>query len=170
MRIGRISRSCLQRPQSNTTVSTSRAFLNSCFPPTRTPMHCTPQNTAPETDAVEVMPLLRAVIHECHRFLLFYPDPSELIMQPSRPPSPEPKSARRPSNSRQCSQNGKDATTRPEDPAASPSETGSQRLARPPTLLPLVPTPPLFTIPVRLQNSQPRSMLSWGSPSFCLEI
>ena len=67
------------------------------------------------------MPLLRAVIHECHRFLLFYPDPSELIMQPPRPPSPEQKSSKRPvnHNQRQGSQKGKD-TTRPEESAAPP--------------------------------------------------
>jgi len=76
------------------------------------------------------MPLLRAVIHECHRFLLFYPDPSELISQPLRPPSPEPRSSKRPGNNspslRQCSQKGKDAT-RPEQPATAPKEAGTRR-------------------------------------------
>lgn len=83
------------------------------------------QYNAPETDAVEAMPLLRAVIHECHRFLLFYPDPSDLIMQPPRPPSPEQQPSKRsransPSQ-RQGSQKGKEPT-RPEEPVSSPSE------------------------------------------------
>ncbi|KAF8638411.1 hypothetical protein AX17_002236 [Amanita inopinata Kibby_2008] len=37
-------------------------------------------------DASETIPLLRGVIHECHRFLIFYPDPSVLFSnQPSQP-------------------------------------------------------------------------------------
>ena len=84
------------------------------------------ETKAPETDAVEAMPLLRAVIHECHRFLLFYPDPSELIMQPPRPPSPEQKPSKRPRaasppSQRQASQKGKEVS-RSDDPATSPSE------------------------------------------------
>ncbi|KAF9785431.1 hypothetical protein BJ322DRAFT_1006438 [Thelephora terrestris] len=76
-----------------------------------------------ETDAVEAMPLLRAVIHECHRFLLFYPDPSELILQPSCPPSPDQKrSVTKSPSQRQHPQKGKDAA-RPEDPVPSPNET-----------------------------------------------
>lgn len=70
------------------------------------------------------MPLLRAVIHECHRFLLFYPDPSELIMQPPRPPSPEQKPSKRSgtkSPSQRGSQRGKDATC-PEDPVNPPDD------------------------------------------------
>ncbi|KAF8895625.1 hypothetical protein BD779DRAFT_1500588 [Infundibulicybe gibba] len=36
-------------------------------------------------DAAETLPLLRAVIHECHKFLLFYPDPSVLFTQYVQP-------------------------------------------------------------------------------------
>ncbi|KAF9650025.1 hypothetical protein BDM02DRAFT_1691658 [Thelephora ganbajun] len=76
------------------------------------------------------MPLLRAVIHECHRFLLFYPDPSELIMQPPRAPSPGQKSSKRSgkssSSQQQGSQKGKDMT-RPEELATSPNETEGSR-------------------------------------------
>ncbi|KAJ7471521.1 hypothetical protein B0H11DRAFT_1812266 [Mycena galericulata] len=43
-------------------------------------------------DVNEALPLLRGVIHECHRFLLLYEDPSVLFAQPNRPrsKSPEP--------------------------------------------------------------------------------
>ena len=130
----------MQRLPNNTTVSTSRIFSNPATPLRSShSLHLRHSVTdaytklkAPDTDAVEVMPLLRAVIHECHRFLLFYPDPSELIMQPLHPPPPEPKSSKRTGNSmnspslRQCSQNGKDAT-RSEEPASSPKEPESPR-------------------------------------------
>ncbi|KAJ7460693.1 hypothetical protein FB451DRAFT_1044838 [Mycena latifolia] len=46
-----------------------------------------------ESDNVnEALPLLRGVIHECHRFLLLYEDPSVLFAEPGRPrsKSPEP--------------------------------------------------------------------------------
>ena len=128
-----------------------------------------PKYKASETDAVEVMPLLRAVIHECHRFLLFYPDPSELIMQPLRPSSPEPKACKRPGNSspslRQCSQNGngKDAT-RPEEPATLPKEAESPRSD---LRLAPAPSPTHFsrlTVPIHLRNNRPRSMQSLESP------
>ncbi|KAJ7649959.1 hypothetical protein FB45DRAFT_886435 [Roridomyces roridus] len=43
-------------------------------------------------DVTEALPLLRGVIHECHRFLLLYEDPSVLFAEPNRPrsKSPEP--------------------------------------------------------------------------------
>ncbi|KAJ7874063.1 hypothetical protein B0H14DRAFT_118870 [Mycena olivaceomarginata] len=43
-------------------------------------------------DAKEALPLLRGVIHDCHRSLLLYEDPSVLFAEPSRPrcKSPEP--------------------------------------------------------------------------------
>ncbi|KAJ7708706.1 hypothetical protein B0H17DRAFT_1030637 [Mycena rosella] len=43
-------------------------------------------------DVNEALPLLRGVIHECHRFLLLYEDPSVLFAEPARPrsKSPEP--------------------------------------------------------------------------------
>ncbi|KAJ7152324.1 hypothetical protein C8R43DRAFT_886382 [Mycena crocata] len=43
-------------------------------------------------DVNEALPLLRGVIHECHRFLLLYEDPSVLFAEPNRPrsKSPEP--------------------------------------------------------------------------------
>ncbi|KAK2467358.1 hypothetical protein APHAL10511_000593 [Amanita phalloides] len=42
-------------------------------------------------DAAEGLPLLRAVIHECHHFLHFYPDPSSLfIVSPVLQSSPTP--------------------------------------------------------------------------------
>jgi hypothetical protein len=41
-------------------------------------------------DAGEALPLIRGVIHECHRFLLFYQDPSVLFTQPNNlPTSPQ---------------------------------------------------------------------------------
>ena len=74
--------------------------------------------------------LLRAVVHECHRFLLFYPDPSELIMEPP-PPSSGQKAGKRSGNNsssgRQSSKKGKD-TARLEDLATFPNETGRPRL------------------------------------------
>ncbi|KAJ7228873.1 hypothetical protein GGX14DRAFT_692753 [Mycena pura] len=42
-------------------------------------------------DVHEALPLLRGVIHECHRFLLLYEDPSVLFAEPTRrSKSPEP--------------------------------------------------------------------------------
>ncbi|KAJ7762023.1 hypothetical protein DFH07DRAFT_814999 [Mycena maculata] len=42
-------------------------------------------------DVNEALPLLRGVIHQCHRFLLLYEDPSVLFAEPrSRSKSPEP--------------------------------------------------------------------------------
>ncbi|KAJ7132201.1 hypothetical protein C8R44DRAFT_664501, partial [Mycena epipterygia] len=41
-------------------------------------------------DVNEALPLLRGVIHECHRFLLLYEDPSELFAEPHRPRSNSP--------------------------------------------------------------------------------
>jgi hypothetical protein len=43
-------------------------------------------------DVNEALPLLRGVIHECHRFLLLYEDPSTLFAEPNsrRSKSPEP--------------------------------------------------------------------------------
>ncbi|KAF5373933.1 hypothetical protein D9758_000880 [Tetrapyrgos nigripes] len=41
-------------------------------------------------DASEALPLIRGVIHECHRFLLFYQDPSVLFTNPNiAPTSPQ---------------------------------------------------------------------------------
>lgn len=42
-------------------------------------------------DVAETLPLLRGVIHECHRFLVIYPDPSILFTSPvfSAPQQPE---------------------------------------------------------------------------------
>ncbi|TFK73732.1 hypothetical protein BDN72DRAFT_875631 [Pluteus cervinus] len=41
-------------------------------------------------DVSEALPLLRGVIHECHRFLLIYEDPSVLFTKPhATPPPPE---------------------------------------------------------------------------------
>ncbi|PFH50953.1 hypothetical protein AMATHDRAFT_143773 [Amanita thiersii Skay4041] len=47
-------------------------------------------------DTSESLPLLRGVIHECHRFLLCYPDPSVLFAVPATPETsaPEAKSRR----------------------------------------------------------------------------
>jgi hypothetical protein len=44
-----------------------------------------------DDEASEALPLLRGVIHECHRFLLVYEDPSVIFMNrltPSNLPSP----------------------------------------------------------------------------------
>ncbi|KAJ6561198.1 hypothetical protein DFH09DRAFT_1247801 [Mycena vulgaris] len=41
-------------------------------------------------DVNEALPLLRGVIHECHRFLLLYEDPSVLFAEPNRPRSKSP--------------------------------------------------------------------------------
>ncbi|KAJ7443052.1 hypothetical protein B0H11DRAFT_2093240 [Mycena galericulata] len=43
-------------------------------------------------DVNEALPLLRGVIHECHRFLLLYEDPSVLFAEPNHPRSKSPKS------------------------------------------------------------------------------
>ncbi|KIL56035.1 hypothetical protein M378DRAFT_173068 [Amanita muscaria Koide BX008] len=42
-------------------------------------------------DHPEALPLLRGVMHECHRFLTFYPDPSVLFTSSTPPPSPDEK-------------------------------------------------------------------------------
>ncbi|KAG5652730.1 hypothetical protein H0H81_003929 [Sphagnurus paluster] len=39
-------------------------------------------------DASEALPILRGVIHECHRFLIFYEDPSEVYLNPSQAAAP----------------------------------------------------------------------------------
>jgi hypothetical protein len=47
-----------------------------------------------DDETSEALPLLRGVIHECHRFLLVYEDPSVIFMDrltPSDSPSPSPK-------------------------------------------------------------------------------
>lgn len=180
-RIGRTSKSCSQRPQSNTTVSKAR--------PERAPspplQFVLIRSKAPETDAVEAMPLLRAVIHECHRFLLFYPDPSELIMQPPRPPSPEQKPCKRSeaktpaaASQRQSAKKGKDAPC-PEEPVSSPDDKERSRsvilfFTHNPFLLVCVCSsfsldrpchfPP---VPIWSRNSQPPFMPSLESPSSC---
>ncbi|KAJ6624873.1 hypothetical protein B0H10DRAFT_2162006 [Mycena sp. CBHHK59/15] len=41
-------------------------------------------------DVTEALPLLRGVIHECHRFLVLYEDPSVLFSEPVRPRSKSP--------------------------------------------------------------------------------
>ncbi|KAF5386418.1 hypothetical protein D9757_006637 [Collybiopsis confluens] len=41
-------------------------------------------------DASDALPLIRGVIHECHRFLLFYQDPSVLFSNPSNIPGHTP--------------------------------------------------------------------------------
>ncbi|KAF9068386.1 hypothetical protein BDP27DRAFT_1421923 [Rhodocollybia butyracea] len=41
-------------------------------------------------DASDALPLIRGVIHECHRFLLFYQDPSVLFSNPSNIPGHSP--------------------------------------------------------------------------------
>ncbi|KAE9405388.1 hypothetical protein BT96DRAFT_852748, partial [Gymnopus androsaceus JB14] len=41
-------------------------------------------------DASDALPLIRGVIHECHRFLLFYQDPSVLFSDPTNIPGHSP--------------------------------------------------------------------------------
>jgi len=40
-------------------------------------------------EALEALPLLRGVVHECHRFLICYPDPSILFSTHPRPTHPQ---------------------------------------------------------------------------------
>ncbi|KAF8075244.1 hypothetical protein FPV67DRAFT_1408478 [Lyophyllum atratum] len=50
-------------------------------------------------DASEALPILRGVIHECHRFLLCYPDPSELFLSSPQPPPTTTRPADEPTSS-----------------------------------------------------------------------
>lgn len=64
-------------------------------------------------DAVEGLPLLRGVIHECHRFLHVYPDPSVLFAVPT-PPESSPHTTGR--KSRQGSSEPSSGTTLQDEP------------------------------------------------------
>lgn len=59
-------------------------------------------NKSPGDESPEALPILRGVIHECHRFLLFYEDPSVLFTTP--PPEPTPSTGITPESAKSSSE------------------------------------------------------------------